>query len=325
MLKMIKWFEGLLEERERVRRVVAYLIIIFGAGLIFSIVSKFAADTCNWISYLNKIDTFFALIVGVLTIISLIMAFLSIRGLFERIGSLTTLLREASKVIKEVPTGKEFKIMGYYITFGIVTLGHKPEWDEFVNSLEDALKEEGNRNLYILELNVEDRYEVLQKYCRRYGYQPEAIQKILDILEKSNSFHDLIKDIGEKWRTCATQEAGDIAGLIFNIYNEYLLQKISSRTKIRDLSLQNMPDYHAVFSPISSGVIFIPLTIPEVEVKERSQDAQIVGWRTVDQVLLNQLDRNFQYYFDKATDHKVDDAIKALEEDVKKYVKNNVT
>jgi len=318
MLKMIKWFEGLLEEREKTRRIVAYLIIIFGAGLIFSIVSKFAPKTCKLFDYLNRVDTIFALVVGVLTIISLIIAFLSIRGLFERIGSLNTLLKEASKVIKEVPTSKEFKIMGYYLTFGIVTLGHRSEWDEFVNSLEEALKETSNRKLYILELNVTERNEVLQRYCRRYGYEPKSIQKIFDILEKSIPFQDLINNIDKiKLQSCATQEeARDIAGLIFNIYNEYLLQKISSRAEIKDLSLQDMPDYHVVFSHFSSGVIFIPLAIPEAKAKaeEGSRDAQIVGWRTVDPVLLNQLDTNFNYYFNKAIDHKVEDAIEKLKQ-----------
>jgi hypothetical protein len=199
--------------------------------------------------------------------------------------------------------------MGYYLTFGIVTLGDSKEFTNFINSLYDILAPRYHRSLQVLVEPIEERQHVLAAYCKRYGFKPEALEFIFNELNTQNEYpqykeaisnikiNDVIANKEIEW-------AKKTAAFIFNVYNEYLLDKLSATTRFLRHDL--MPDYHVIFCRRGSGIIFIPLIIPEATIEEIDKNAQIIGWRTVDPELLERLEDNFQYYWDLAQERPHD-------------------
>jgi hypothetical protein len=84
---MLRWIEGALE-KQRARKTIKTLLIVFFVALVFSIFSKIIDHFPNtglykYVSLLNKVDTLFAIIVGILTVIGLMLAFYAIKGFLK--------------------------------------------------------------------------------------------------------------------------------------------------------------------------------------------------------------------------------------------------
>lgn len=293
-------------DRHRAITLIKWPMIFFIVILVYAIAHKLAMyyfpdiihEPYNWYYYLNVTDSAFSVGMSILTVLGLLLAFFAIKGLFERIRNFEILLETSSTTLKEIKEDETIKIVCYYPSFGIVTLGDTESFRAYTDTLFHC---SGNgREIQVLTEDVQTREETLEQYCQNYGFSPEALQLVVDKIgpgAKSDPYYSLllqlpiqkIKDDSQSHRSRA------LAGLIFNLYNEYLLIHIDA--SVKTLGKSDMPDYHMLFSSSGPGVIFVPLLIPEAARTGDGGVAEIVGWRTVDRKLIKQMNDNFEHYW----------------------------
>ena len=241
-------------------------------------------------AWINRYDTPFAFIVGFLTVIAFLLTIVSIKGLFEKITEFESALKKMTDIILSTPDGKPVYIMGYYLTFGILTLGHTNTFRRFI----EIVKRRSGMCIYISDF--ESRRRELEALFNVYSCdqrtvnwireelhghfpnthpefksldtQAQGLKGIKDakILGWITTDIDIISKLNKTIREITTApwqlppmptDKNLSVPQLFNWYNEMLFCELQGC----EVYIIDTPDYHFIHNE-ERAVVFVPFRVP---------------------------------------------------------------
>lgn len=241
---MIRWLLRKLNRlvERHFDRIVISVLFICAIAIVFFLVGK-SSLTTKW-PWLESKDSLFAFIIGILTIVTIILAFYSIRGLFERVITFDRVLREATSIIREAQ--RYVIIFGYYPGFGCVTMRGRKTLERYVVAIRSRIGE----IRFITAVHPRKKQEgKIQKICDLYQFPQNEVQEAIKI----NT--EIITQLMNNTKQTLNQRG---------CYIETL----------------NIPDFHFVCNE-TKGVFFVPGRLPSAMTTRRPPTpAEVLGFVT---------------------------------------------